>query len=360
MYQRSLFLLSFIFFYLSIATAQTKLIPFNHKAIRYEGRIIKQQAAAAFSWSGTSATIYFKGTSMSAVLQDLDTANYYNVIIDDKAIFKIHTERIKKSYLLAKGLPNKKHKVQLFKRTEWFMGKTLFYGFETSQNTSILTAPPSPKRKIEFYGNSITCGYGMEDSSGNDSRNGYFQNNYLSYAALTARHFNAQYSCIARSGIGIMISWDPLIMPEMYDRLDATDPNSKWNFNQYTPDVVVVDLFQNDSWLINMPGHEQFKHRFGNAAPGREYIVAAYKSFIEKLRNKYPKAHIICSLGNMDATRPGSPWTGYVQQAVEQLKDAKIYTHFFKFKNTPGHPKTSEQKDMAVSLIDFIKKKIKW
>jgi len=41
------------------------------------------------------------------------------------------------------------------------------------------------------------------------------------------------------------------IMPEMYDGLNPADGNSKWNFNEYTPDVVVVNLFQNDSWLVN-------------------------------------------------------------------------------------------------------------
>jgi len=340
--------------------AQTKWIPYNDKHIRYEGRIAKQKDAAVLSWSGTSVTIYFKGTGITALLKDLDTATYYNVIIDDKTIWKLHAEPAKKSYALAKGLPNKNHKLQLFKRSEWYMGKTLFYGFETSSNTVILSPPLLSKRKIEFYGNSITCGYAMEDSSGRDSRDGYFQNNYLSFAAITARHFNAQYHCIARSGIGIMISWDSLIMPELYDRLDPVDPHSKWDFSKYTPDVVVIDLFQNDCWLTNMPAHPQFKYRFGNTAPGNDYIVAAYQSFITKLRAKYPKAHIICALGNMDATREGSPWPGYIQQAVAQLHDAKMYTHFFKYKNTPGHPKTSEQQAMAVSLIDFIEKKIKW
>ena len=360
MNNRSLYLVLLVCLFPVVSQAQIKVIPWNDPHIRYEGRINKQKDAAVLSWSGTNITVYFKGTGITAILKDLDTANYYNVILDDTIIYKIHTEQAKKKYLLAKGLPNKKHKLQLFKRTEWFMGKTLFYGFQTPRNTNILTPPPLPKRKIEFYGNSITSGYGMEDSSGNDSGTGFFQNNYLTYAAITARHFTAQYHCIARSGIGIMISWDRLIMPEMYDRLDATDSIAKWSFSKYTPDVVVVNLFQNDSWLTNMPGHEQFKHRFGTTAPDKDFIVAAYKSFIEKLRSKYPTAHIICALGNMDATIEGSPWPGYIQQAIALLHDAKIYTHFFKYKNTPGHPKTSEQKEMAVSLIDFIEKNIKW
>ena len=109
-----------------------------------------------------------------------------------------------------------------------------------------------------------------------------------------------------------------------------------------------------------MPEHEQFKYRFGNQAPQESLIIASYKHLVEKLRNKYPDARIICALGNMDATKEGSPWPGYVQQAVDQLGDPKIYTHFFKYKNTDGHPNVTEQLAMANSLIAFIDKNIQW
>lgn len=341
-------------------TAQTKSVPFSDPNIRYEGRVAYKTDAAELSWSGTSVTVYFKGKTISAILKDADTANYYNVIIDDNRVFKIHTDTVKKAYLLASGLSNKTHKVQLFKRTEWAMGKTWFYGFETSSKTKLLPPPALPNRKIEFYGNSITCGYAMEDSSGNDSWHGYFENNYMTYAALTARHFNAQYHCIGKSGIGIMLSWFPLIMPEMYDRLDATDSTSKWDFKQFTPDIVVINLFQNDSWIIKMPNHEEFKHRFGKTAPSEQFIIDSYKNFVQTVRNKYPNASIICALGNMDATRKGSTWPGYIEKAVAAINDPKIYTHFFEYKNTGGHPKTNEQQAMANSLIEFIEQKIKW
>jgi hypothetical protein len=62
----------------------------------------------------------------------------------------------------------------------------------------------------------------------------------------------------------------------------------------------------------------------------------------------------------MDATKEGSPWPGYVKQAVEQLHDSKMYTLFFPYKNTGGHPKVAEQKIMANELIEFIDKNIKW
>ena len=62
----------------------------------------------------------------------------------------------------------------------------------------------------------------------------------------------------------------------------------------------------------------------------------------------------------MDATKEGSPWPGYVQKAVDQLKDQNVYTLFFKYKDTAGHPKVNEQKAMAESLIEFIEKNISW
>lgn len=350
----------FMLFFVLTGNAQTKTVGFNDPKISYQGRINFLSNAAELSWPGTSATINFEGTSISAILQDLDTANYYNVIVDNRVVSKIHTEKEKKSYVLASGLSEGKHQVQLFKRTEWDKGKTLFYGFEVPEDGKILAASEPKKRKIEFYGNSITCGYANEDSEGKDRWFGYFQNNYLTYAAITARHFDAQYYNNSKSGIGILVSWFPFVMPDIYDRTDPTDSTSKWDFSKYTPDIVVINLFQNDSWLVNMPNHDSFKHYFGTKAPDVATIIAAYKSFVSTIRSKYPNASIICALGSMDATREGSPWPGYIQKAVSEMNDKKIYTHFFTYKGASGHPLVNEQQIMANSLIEFIEKNIKW
>jgi len=149
-------------------------------------------------------------------------------------------------------------------------------------------------------------------------------------------------------------------MKEMYDRLDPTDSSSKWNFSLFTPDIVVINLLQNDSWLVNMPNHEQFKNRFGTQKPSEEFIINEYRNFVNSVRSKYPFAKIICMLGNMDITREGSVWPSYVSKAVEQIKDKNIYIFFVPYKNSPGHPKTKEQKLMADALITFIDKNIQW
>jgi Carbohydrate esterase 2 N-terminal/GDSL-like Lipase/Acylhydrolase family len=358
---RHKYLLILLFTIASIAGyAQIVVVKSHDPHIHYMGRIVMQDEAAELSWPGTSLKINFKGTGAKITLKDEWGKNYFNVIVDDKVVSVLHPDSIQKEYILVSDLPDGNHSLELFKRTEWAMGKTLFYQFTLDRNAITLPPPPVKKRKIEFFGNSITCGYAVEDTSGKDRGTSPYENGYLSYATITARHFDAEFHNTSRSGIGIMVSWDPLIMPELYDRLDATDAESKWDFSKYTPDVVVINLFQNDSWITKLPENSQFKARFGTKAPTDDQIIKAYKDFVKTIRSKYPKAQIICALGNMDATKQGSPWPDYIEKAVAQIGDKSIYTHFFPYKNTNGHPNIHEQQTMADDLIAFIDHHIKW
>jgi len=339
--------------------AQTT-VKFNDPHIHYMGRIAMRDSAAELSWSANSIKINFTGAGVSAVLKDERSDNNYNVIVDGRVISKLHPDATKKEYVLASGLSAGKHTLELFKRTEWAMGKTWFYQFNIDKGGKILSAPSSSKRKIEFFGNSITCGYADEDTTGQDRGTSAYENGYISYAAITSRHYNAEFVNTSKSGIGITVSWFPLVMPEMYDRLDATNTDSKWDFSKYTPDLVVINLFQNDSWIVNVHDNDQFKAKFGTTPPTAEFIVNAYANFIKSVRSKYPKAQILCMLGSMDATKTGSPWPGYIQKAVAGLNDKKIYTHFIPYKNTNGHPSAKEQQAMADDLIKFIDGNVKW
>jgi len=340
--------------------AQNVVVKSHDTHIHYMGRVIMQDDAAELSWSGTSVKINFKGTGVKATLRDEHGYDYFNVIVDGNVISVIQPDSVQKEYTLASGLPDGNHSVELFKRTEWAMGKTWFYHFSLDKSAVILPAPLTKKRKIEFFGNSITCGYAIEDTTGKDRGTAPYENGYLSYAAIAARHFDAEFYNTSRSGIGIMVSWDPLIMPELYYRADATDAESKWDFSKYTPDLVVINLFQNDSWIVKLPDNGQFKARFGTKAPTDDQIIKAYKDFVKTIRSKYPKAQIICALGSMDATKQGAPWPGYIEKAVAQIGDKNIYTHFFPYKNTPGHPSKKEQQAMADDLIAFIDGHVKW
>ncbi|MFD1630490.1 SGNH/GDSL hydrolase family protein [Pseudopedobacter beijingensis] len=327
-------------------------INFDNSKIQYEGRVeIKPNDAAYLYWTGTAVRLRFNGTGISVSMQDFSTGNdnYFYVIVDKQIKGKIKIEKDLRSYTLIQNLPEDNHEVELFKITHMHPGYkrsySKLYDFELLGKGEILDPPAPKKRKIEFYGNSITCGLANEDDSGADRNASIYENNYLTYGAITARHFDAQYYCIARSGIGLMASTSNLTMPQMYNLLNPFDTKSKWDFTKYTPDIVVVNLLQNDASLLVNPVTGE--------------VVENYQDFIRKIRTVYPQAHIICALGNMGAVNIPK-WPQIIKDAVEGLNDNKVYTHFFTYRGKSGHPSVAEHEDMANSLINFIESNIEW
>lgn len=334
-----------------------ELIKSNNHRLSYMGRIGRTDSSANLYWCGSSVQIKVKNSPIvKVVLAENIDLNYYDVIIDGKYTDKIKVLKGKHTYTVAKDLDNKDHVIQIFKATNTNERVTNFYGFLVKEGAKVLKRKNNQKLKMEFFGDSITAGHGVEVPDGSpDTWYPEFFNNYFTYAAITSRYFNAQYHNTSKSGIGITVSWDKAIMPEIFDRLNPNDSSSKWKFSKYQPDIVVVNLFQNDNSLVNKPDHVQFKNRFDTTKPSEDFIINAYADFVSSLRKVYPKAKIICALGNMDAVNTGSKWPQYIQAAMSKLNDDKIYCKIFKPKNTSGHPRLKEQNAMANELIQFIK-----
>jgi hypothetical protein len=338
---------------------QMELVTPDDPNIVYHGRINFADALAPeFYWAGSGFTLWFEGTSIAVILDDKkgkEYNNYFNAIIDDdtSGIKLIQCTEGQVSYEIAQGLDPGIHKLQLFRRTDPTTPLTKFKGVEIDPDKQLIEPlEQQPSLKIEFYGNSITSGHGILDETrvNNDDRATW--DNYLTYAAKTARALDADYRCISMSGIGVMVSWYDLVMPQLYDQLIPWNEYPKWDFSQWQADVVVINLFQNDSWLINnLP-----------VVPNDEQRIEAYFNFIQSIREKYSDAIIICTLGNMGACRSGSKWPGYISSAVEksrtELSDFKVFSMPMTYKNTEGHPTVSEHQQMADVLIPFIQSKL--
>ena len=88
-------------------------------------------------------------------------------------------------------------------------------------------------------------------------------------------------------------------------------------------------------------------------------LIDAYVAFIRDLRSVYPDQPIICALGSMDAVKEGSPWPGYVKQAVQHMKnryqDQNLYVHIFGFDGLGLHPKIADHEKMAGELTELIR-----
>lgn len=338
-----------------------KFIAPPQQHFQYTGRIdFHQPKTPSLSWPGSAISGTFTGTKFALTLDDQKGKNYFNVFIDKdwQHPVVIAAKQGRHTYLVATGLSEQAHTFTLFKRTEGEEGRTQFLGVSLSDDARLLAPPAKPQRKIEFFGDSITSGMGNEAVVGEPDHILSEKNNFLAYGAITARNLDAEYVSTSQSGIGIMISWFNFTMPQFYDQLDAVGNNdSHWDFSQWQPDVVVVNLFQNDSWLIDREKRLQ-------PAPSQQDIIDAYADFVTKLRQVYPNAYIVATLGSMDATKAGSPWPGYVKAAVAQIKentaDQKIDYFFFPFDDFWQHPRVKHHQKNAELLTQFIKDKMHW
>lgn len=329
--------------------------------LQYVGRVDQAKPAApVISWPGTSIEGNFTGNSFAVKLDDQFGKNFFDVYLDGdlKRPLLVQAVQGSKTYQVAHDLAPGNHRFLITKRSEGEEGATVFQGLELADGGKLLAPPPRKSRRIEFFGDSISSGMGNESPADGPDHLVKDKNSFMSYASITARALDAELHLISQSGIGVMISWFPFIMPDFYDQLNAVGNNdSVWDFKQWTPDVVVINLFQNDSWLID-------REKRLSPMPDDAQRVAAYRRFVETIRSKYPKAYIICALGSMDAVRPGSKWPGYVRTAVDQMrdenKDARIDTVVLPYTGFNGHPRIPQHRDNAALLTAVIRAKMGW
>jgi len=329
--------------------------------LQYTGRVDQRNAAApVISWPGTNIEGNFTGTTLAIKLDDQLGKNFFDVYIDGDLSrpVLVQAEKGGKTYPVADKLKPGPHRFLITKRSEGEEGATVFQGLELADGGKLLAPPARKQRRIEFFGDSISSGMGNESPADGPDHLVKDKNSFMSYASITARALDAEMHLISQSGIGVMISWFPFTMPDFYDQLNAVGNNdSVWDFKQWTPDVVVINLFQNDSWLVD-------REKRLSPVPDDAQRVAAYRKFVETIRSKYPNAYLICALGSMDAVRPGSKWPGYVRTAVDQMrdqnKDARIDTVVLPYTGFNGHPRIPQHRDNAALLTAVIKEKMGW
>ncbi len=340
-------------------TTASTFISADHSQFLYTGRIDFSKAKApSLSWPGTSIKANFSGTSLAIVLDDQHGKNYFNVIIDgnDSSPFVLQAKQGEHRYLISSSLSAGAHSLEIYKRTEGEEGASQFKGLVLDENAKLLAPPKALQRRMEIYGDSISSGMGNEgaDNGADDLLSD--KNNYLAYGAIAARALNAELHTISQSGIGVMISWFDFTMPQFYDQLSAVgNNNSSWDFSKWTPDLVLINLMQNDKWLIDNEKRLQ-------PVPDDAQRIAAYQQFIATIRSKYPKAQIICALGSMDATAT-EQWPNYVRQAVKNLQkqgDTQLDTLFFPFTGYGQHPRVAQHQANAKQLTAFIREKMQW
>ncbi|BCM89866.1 cellulase/esterase CelE [Abditibacteriota bacterium] len=250
--------------------------------LKFIGRWDKSDAAAFHSyWGGAYIRAKFKGTSVKANTDSVAGGPDLLVSLDGEPpheVKEINLTGLKNIvHTLVIGAPNQNSEVV-------FRGLTLDAG--------ATTLPAETRPLVEFIGDSITTGGGKTLPS------------TVNYAWLSAEKLGADHTQIAFSGraltSGFGCSADTTGLDAAYfylknfNHLDEQPPVF-WDFSTYTPQIVVINLGQND--------------QCGNEPS--VVVQSSYTDFMDRIRARLPRAHIV-------ALRPfGGPYANFIRLAVE-------------------------------------------
>ena len=279
---------------------------------------------------------------------------------------------------------NDEHEIMLFKRQD-ACNIVEICGIELDKDAKLLECEPLPGLKMEVYGDSVSAGEvsealeraGKPDPEGHEGR---YSNSRYSYSWIAARKLNAQLHDIAQGGIPLLngTGWfgpqeDLIGMESIYDKIryyPDLKHAEKWDFSKFIPDVAVVAFGQNDAH----PDDFMKTLRESGKTPGdvlatrtvtepsendktaekAGYWMNRYKAFLERLRELYPKALIVCTTTILCHD---SAWDDAIDEVVRKTGDPRI-KHFLYPDNgsgTPGHIRANEAAKMAEELAGFIR-----
>ena len=254
------------------------------------------------------------------------------------------------------------HRIRLVKLTENIKSYLGLLGLWAEGSIEALPEE-KPVKRIEFLGDSITCGFGNEARDANRLFFSADENGWLSYAALAGRMMGMDYSLVCSSGICSATRPSlphPYSINRLYPYTDRALQEQRQvggellehPFSSRPNDYVVINLGTNDATAIFLSDDPKKEE---------EAFLKDYIGFLKLIREKNgPKTQIICSLGSMCYYL----WST-IQEAVKayQEETGDEAVHLFRFPKIDvreplgacGHPYITTHERMARELVLWMK-----
>ena len=339
--------------------------------IVYTGRIsFTNPDRPAWNFPGIQIIAAFEGTSLRMIAKP--KSGYFMAQIDQAEPFKVAFRGERDSVVtLATALTDGRHLVRLMYVIEGYEFYPEFWGFVLDKGRQLVDAPVLPSRKIEFIGNSITCGYGNEGLKKEEHFDYATENHYYSYASITARNLEAQHWVVARSGIGAYRNYDgpktgnpESNMPVQYEytgyawkpelRQQPTFLREKWDFSRYQPDVVCINLGTNDLSTNNYDP---------------ALLKNGYQKLLKMVRQHNPQAKIVFLTGTMlynQELQLAKRLLDEVTAEAQKAGDKEVYRFDMApidgnaFYGNDWHPNIYQDEKMAGELTAYLRKLMNW
>ena len=249
----------------------------------------------------------------------------------------------------------------LIKLTESSQSYIAVTAFTTDDDGSV-TATIAKSRRVEYIGDSITCGYGVESKDENECFSTLTEDGTKAYAYLAAKETDADYCMASYSSFGVVSGWtdsgdlnDFSLVPRIYDKVcfswnTQMFADRDWDFSLFKAQVIVFNLGTNDmSYCKDDAKCEAF--------------TDCYVQFLKHVRSINEKAHFILSIGIMEMGEVMAPWVEKTVKKYAALTgDGNIsYFHFGTQTKEEGygagfHPSIPTQERCGKALAAELKK----
>ncbi|SDA17709.1 GDSL-like Lipase/Acylhydrolase family protein [Ruminococcus sp. YE71] len=321
-----------------------------------------------FEYTGKNLTLELEGDGAAFPGIGDNQARYAVFVDGERVADDVLTER-EKSVTVLESDTKKSVTVKFVKLSECAMSTIGIKGIDLGEGGS---AKPTAQKahRIEFIGDSITCGYGVDDEDESHHFKTATEDCTLAYAYKTAQLLDADYSLFSVSGYGIISGYTAdgktkipqQTIPQYYGSLGFSyqgfkgsemPQNIDWDFSKYQPELVVINLGTNDD-----------SYCLGQSERMDEYS-AEYVNFLKTVREKNPDAQILCTVGIM-----GQRIFPAIEMAVYTYKketgDEKISSFMFDAQKPEDglvadyHPTAVTHDKAAAALTEEIKKIMNW
>ena len=311
------------------------------------GRSLIQDGALALYWPNSGFSVRFRAHSAIVSFKPFTSGAplYLKAFLDGKAAKYSVTTGAEK--LLFEALDDGEHTLTLL-RVPKASHRCTSNRLRCWARTPHSWDPPEERqRRIEFFGDSITCGYGVLAEPSVTGYTTFEQDSTMAYAYMTAEKLQAsgRYEAISGQGILCNCNGEKALEITKFYRWALRD-ETPWDFSLWIPDVVVVNAGTNDSW----------------GGVDCETFGAKAAEFLCELREVYPDALLIWAYGMMD-----TKFTGTLTEVVAGLGDARI--RFIPLapidlKNGDvgggGHPNVNASIRVSDLLAEKIKNELGW
>ncbi len=299
------------------------------------------------NWIG--ATYEFQCTGVAAGAVITAKTGKIQVKIDDGEYTSFDLAEGTHEYLFSDKLSDGTHTVRIMRACEVWDPVITVDGVIVAENGDLVrNYQPTYDMKIEFAGDSITSGSGVDYSD--------------CYVVKTAEALNAEYNVISRGGEGMYRNRNYGANEGLYEDLYCRTvyEGEKDYTGGFDADAVVLNIGTNDSSYVGELSSDPTEQQ--------EYVDnfdRLYGEMLDAIHKANPRAVILCVLGQMGGH---SLLFESIQRNVESYRtrypDSKIAYYRMKFgedatEATTYHPGVASHKRDAEDVVEQLRKLMK-